>query len=63
GFSCSARGSWTRPAKGKVKLSMDAALFPDVGFIGIGYIVCNLFGEVLAVSSHRVDLNLRSLNC
>ncbi|PON99955.1 hypothetical protein TorRG33x02_043730 [Trema orientale] len=42
---------------------MDAALFPDVGFIGIGYIVRNLFGEVLAVSSHRVDLNLRSLNC
>ena len=49
----SIKSGWQSPPKSKFKLNFDAAIFSDLGCLGMGVIIRNEKGEVMGAISAR----------
>ena len=48
---------WKPPASGELKANFDGAVFVDIGEVGIGVVIRNEFGEVMATLSEKIALS------
>ncbi|XP_075640412.1 uncharacterized protein LOC142612181 [Castanea sativa] len=53
GITAASAKNWQPPPSSKFKLNIDAAVFTDLGFLGIGVIIRNKEGEVMEAMSAK----------
>lgn len=46
---------WEKPPEGWTKVNVDAALFDDVGSIGLGWVARDVAGQFIGVASIRYE--------